>query len=412
MAEHKRVTVRSCHNSGKTYVASVLTQWWTRHFNPSLVITTSATARQVEKGLWNQIRRLGSGLPGHLTTVELVVSEGQRALGLSTNEPERFQGWHEQNILVIVDEASGVKGPIYEAIEGCLTGPNAHLLLIGNPNEAAGTFYDSFSSPLYEKFHIAAADVPEHLLPRGWAEERRQEWGEESPAYQVRVLGNFPEQGEDSLISMRWVTEAQERDLEAGEPTEMGYDVAGYGGDESVVYLRQGAVVRRLGAWRDMDTMASVGRVVDMARQHKPSVIKVDSIGMGQPVYDRLREIKALREQRTAVFGVNVGESASDSEQFANRRSEIFWGLRERFKAGDISIPADDTLLLAQLVALKFSYTSRGQIKLMSKDDMRKERSEHATWRSPDRADACALAFAQPTGFRAVSLAGAPRRAR
>jgi len=414
VAGKKRVTVRSCHHSGKTFVASALIHWWLRHYDPSLVLTTAPTARQVKDVLWHQIRLLGqkAALPGVPTMTELVYSGSQRALGLSTNEPERFQGWHCDNILVIVDEASGVAETIYEAIEGCLTGPNAHLLLIGNPNNASGTFYESFSSPLYEKFHISAYDVPESLLPAAWREERLQEWGAESPAYQVRVLGNFPDQGEDSLISLRWVTEAQERESEAGEPVEMGYDVAGYGGDESCVYLRRGAQVERLGAWRDADTMSSVGRVVDMARQHRPALIKVDSIGMGQPVYDRLREIDWLRANKIGVVGVNVGESASDSEQFANRRSEIFWGLRERFKAGEISLPADDDLLVGQLIALKFSYTSKGQIKLMSKDDMRKERSENSPWRSPDRADALSLCFARPTGFRAGARTGPARRAR
>ncbi len=290
-----------------------------------------------------------------------------------------------------------------------MTSPDPRQLFIGNPNVASGTFYDSFSSPLYQQFKISAYDVPDHLLPAGWPEERRQEWGEDSAAYQVRVLGEFPEQGIDSLISLKWVTEAQEREGEAGEPCEFGYDVAGYGGDESVVYLRRGNVVERLGAWRDADTMASVGRVVDMARHHRPALIKVDSIGMGQPVYDRLRE--TLRGQPIGVVGVNVGENASDSEQFANRRSEIFWGLRERFKTGDISIPKEDTLLMGQLIALKFSYTSRGQIKLESKEDMRKNRSEGASWRSPDRADALSLCFAKPTGFRAIARTGPPRRA-
>jgi hypothetical protein len=88
---------------------------------------------------------------------------------------------------------------------------------------------------------------------------------------------------------------------------------------------------------------------------------------------------------------VNVGEAARDSEKYANRRSEIFFGLAERFKAGDITIPAADTRLMAQLVALKKQYTARGQMKLESKDDMRKRLPKSG---SPDRADALALSFA------------------
>jgi len=213
VANHRRVAVRSCHHSGKTYVAGGLVPWFLAAFEPSLCITTAPTERQVKDELWNEIAQhyRRSGLPGKLNKLSLEISPTQRAFGFTTNEPERFQGWHCPNILVIVDEASGVDESIYQAIEGCLTGPNSHLLLLGNPNSPQGTFYEAFRSPLYQTFHISAADVPERLLPASWAEERLQEWGEDNPAYQVRVLGEFPDQGSDSLIRMSWVTDAQER---------------------------------------------------------------------------------------------------------------------------------------------------------------------------------------------------------
>ena len=179
IADNARVAVRSSHNSGKTWTAAALTHWFTRSFNPSLVLTTAPTDRQVREHLWYEIARLQreAGLSGRMTETSLDVSPTQRAFGFTTNRPERFQGWHEENILVIVDEASGVPETIYEAIEGSLTGPNPRLLLIGNPNQPAGSFYKAFTSALYAKFHISAFDVPERLLPPGWREERRQEWG-------------------------------------------------------------------------------------------------------------------------------------------------------------------------------------------------------------------------------------------
>src|SRR5439155_10623147 len=71
--------------------------------------------------------------------------------------------------------SSDLSESIFQAIEGILTGPNAKLLLIGNPNNASGTFYEAFRSPLYQTFHIQATDVPESLLPTGWAVERSEE---------------------------------------------------------------------------------------------------------------------------------------------------------------------------------------------------------------------------------------------
>jgi phage terminase large subunit len=394
VAEHKRVAVRSCHHSGKTWNAAALAHWFLRCFDPSLVITTAPTMRQVKELLWYEIaqHQRRAGLPGALNAMDLVVSASQRAIGLTTNEPERFQGWHCESILVIVDEASGVAEPIYEAIEGILTGPNAHLLLIGNPNNPSGTFHQAFTSPLYTKFKISAADVPESLLPPGWRAERLQEWGEESPAYQVRVLGEFPPQGSDSLVSLAWVEEAQKREPAPSGPVEIGVDIAYYGEDESVAYVRQGPAILGAAYWRGNDTQQSAGRVSALAAEYGATIMKVDSIGYGAGTYDRLVEEHG-ENRLMSIQGVNVGEAALDKEQFFNRRSELYWGLAERFKQGDISIPADDQLLLDQLTQLKFGYTPRGQIKLESKDDLRKRRPSSSRWQSPDRADALCLAY-------------------
>jgi hypothetical protein len=96
---------------------------------------------------------------------------------------------------------------------------------------------------------------------------------------------------------------------------------------------------------------------------------------------------------KARIEAINVGAQARDKEKFYNRRSELFWGLRERFKQGDISIPKDD-MLLSQLTALRYFYTPRGQIQVESKDDLKKRRPQGAKWTSPDRADALMLAFA------------------
>jgi hypothetical protein len=398
VAARPRTTVRSCHNSGKTFAAGALALWWLHCFDPSLVITTAPTERQVKDVLWQEIRQhvLRGQLGGRLNAMDMTLSGTQRAIGFTTIEPERFQGWHAPNILVIMDEASGVAEPIWEAMEGILTGPNARLLVIGNPTNPVGSFFETFRSPLYTdgRFHIHAREVPERLLPARWADERLQEWGEDSPMYQVRVLGEFPPQGEDSLISLKWAEDAQERELEGRGSVECGVDVARFGSDESVCYLRQGSRVAGCDYWRGHDTVASAGRVARMARECSAATIKVDDPGIGGGVTDRLRELKRDGGLKADVQAVNVGEKARDDEKFYNRRSELFWGLRERFKSGDISIPKDDDVLLSQLTALRYSYTPRGQIKVESKDDLRKRRPQGAKWTSPDRADALMLAFA------------------
>lgn len=407
VAANRRTTVRSCHNSGKTWLAGCLTHWWLRCFNPSLVITTAPTERQVKDVLWKEIRarHLQANLRGSLATMGLTLSPTQRALGLSTNDPVRFQGWHEKNILVIVDEASGVAEEIYQSVEGILTGPNAHLLLIGNPNHPAGTFYESFRSPLYTRYHIEATDVPEHLLPAAWAEERRLAWGDDSVMYQVRVLGQFPPQGDNSLFSLAWTEAAQEREIEPGQPCEMGVDLAAYGTDESVIYVRQGNKVVDAHYLRKLEPMALVGRIAAIARRWQPEAIKVDEIGIGWGITG------ALEAEGLPVIGVNVGERAVLlPDEYENLRIEIFVNLAERFRDGSIDIPLEDQMLVDQLTSLTYSYTPKGKRKLVSKEDMRKARQGASLWSSPDRADALALCFASNLGgWAPVVISGPPR---
>src|SRR5438105_6336287 len=113
VAAEPQTTVRSSHGVGKTWVAAALALWWVYTRRPSLVLTTAPTARQVEGLLWAEINRLlrragqaqGRPLPGRCLQTKLDVRPEQQALGLTTNEPERFAGWHSEHLLVIVDEA-------------------------------------------------------------------------------------------------------------------------------------------------------------------------------------------------------------------------------------------------------------------------------------------------------------------
>lgn len=393
MAREPRVTVRSCHGAGKTICAAWVCLWFLMSRPGSIVVTTAPTMHQVKDLLWRRLRTAFAAskmkLPGRCLTTMLELDTEWYALGMATDEEVNFQGPHSPHgVLQVGDEASGLKEWIFHAMEGTMTESGAKQFLIGNPNQAMGTFFESHRRwSASQKFHISAFDVPEHVLRPDWKEDMLVTHGEESPVYQVRVLGNFPPQGEDSLFNLQWVEDAQERESDDTAPVEIGVDVARFGGDESVAYVRRGSTIVASEFWRGMDTVASTGRVARLAREHGAAAIKVDDPGVGGGVTDQ------LKAQGLPVVAVNVGETALDAENFYLKRTEMFVGLRDRFKSGDISIPKDDSLLVDQLTSLRFSYTPRGQMKLESKDDLRKRRGTAGRWASPDRADALALCF-------------------
>src|SRR5260370_901464 len=111
--------------------------------------------------------RAGNDLGGGFLRRRLAASEQQTALGLSTNEREKFAGWHCEHLLVIVDEASGVPDCLFEVIQGTLTAAHCRLLLIGNPTRTDGVFFASHRREGWAKLKISAYDTPNFETGRG-----------------------------------------------------------------------------------------------------------------------------------------------------------------------------------------------------------------------------------------------------
>jgi hypothetical protein len=326
-------------------------------------------------------------------------------VGLATNEGARFQGFHG-DILIIIDEAQGVRPDIYEAIEGIRAAGDVRVLALGNPIISSGPFYNAFTSER-EYWHcitISAFDTPNfqgltvesllelseedldqnalpYLTKRRWVKEKFEEWGPDHALWESRVLGNFPAQAQDALISLAWLEEAKDREGGAYGEFHAGIDVGGPGEDETVLVARQGDRITHFQTWSDPDPK---GAIVAALRRldGKLEAVNVDSAGIGYHVARHLDDLGF------PVQEINVGTSANDGEQFLNLKAELYWGLRLRFEAGEIAGLTDERTI-AQLAGIRYSHTARGQVEIESKDDARARGVK-----SPDRAEAVMLAFA------------------
>ena len=218
LARERRVAVKSGNGLGKDFTAAVAVLWYLNCHDPGIVLSTAPTFRQVRHVLWRQIRRLHRGasdlLGGTLLDTRWELAEDRYALGLSADGADQFQGFHCENVLVVVDEAEGVDEEIYEAVEAVMTSGNPRLLLIGNPTRTDGSFHRAFheEAGIYRTFTISALESPNvtagevkipGLVTAEWVEERRIAWRENSDRYRSRVLGEFPQRGEDNLIAMK-----------------------------------------------------------------------------------------------------------------------------------------------------------------------------------------------------------------
>ena len=447
LTEHRRVAVKAGNGLGKGFCAAVAVLWFMHaHQDAAIALSTAPTFRQVRHILWRQLHRLyrpaAKTLGGKMLDTRWELSDERYAMGLSADSADQFQGFHSPNVFIVVDEAEGVGDDIYEAIESVMTSADPLLLLIGNPTTMAGAFRRAFyeERQIYRTITISALDspnvqagrvvVPGLTTPR-WVDERREIWGEENPVYRARVLGQFPEQGENTLLSLSDIEAATGRPhprieyragsnplpkgegtpsplLFAGEGTSklplplgegitapalpasegedviLAVDVARFGSDRSVIMRRRGDRVEDIRVLRQMDTMQLTGWVSAAIRECNPAQIYVDEIGVGAGVVDRLRELGHR------VRGVNVSHKARQDGLFVNLRAEGYWNLRERFASGRISIPADNQLV-GELAALRYGYDSQGRIQMEGKDAMRQRGLP-----SPDKADALMLAFLAP----------------
>ena len=439
----RRVSVRGPRGLGKTSLSSWAVLWYsiTRELYcldqgyDWKIPTTAGAWRQLIKFLWPEIhkwaRRLDwSKLPleqfdsrTELLNQSLKLKTGE-AFAVASDTPDLIEGSHADHMLYLFDESKAISHKVFDAVEGSFSGAGiegqeAFVMAMSTPGERSGRFYDiQTRKPGYENWWVRHVTLEECMrvgrITQEWVDSSKRQWGEESPIYQAQVLGEFPEQLENALINITWLERSRQNEFEAvGEPA-AALDVARFGDDRSVhIFVQNGrksyesvqdgnenaydeygnACVVKIESWQGHDLMDSAGRV-----KFAGVPTAIDTIGVGAGVYDR------LYEQGFDCTSVNVGESASDPEHFFNLRAELYWQLREAFRENRIDLTrlSDDDYdkLAGELGAILYEYTSKGQIKIEPKDEIKKRLNGH----SPDYADALMLTRATNSQMIGINL--------
>ena len=277
---------------------------------------------------------------------------------------------------------------VFEAASGSMSGVHATTVLTGNPTRNTGFFYETHTRLRddWHTMHVSCVDSPR--VAEDFVEDMKKRYGEDSPAYHVRVLGNFPPSEEDTVIPVSLIEHAFNNVVKVHEdtPAVWGLDVARQGGDSSVLCKRQGPMIHPMTVWRNLDLMQLSGAVKaeydNMPMSRKPAEIIIDSNGFGAGVLDRLRELGL------PARGLNVSERAVAKQTYLNLRAELWFKAKSWLEGMDVSLPKDDALY-AELAGPRYMFTSSGKIQVESKESMKKRGI-----RSPDRADALCLALA------------------
>ena len=226
--DNEKTAVSAGHSVSKTYGAPRYALWFLICHAPATVITTAPTSKQIEQQFWRELRQAHRNakipLGGKLTTVKLDFQEktGLKwfALGFSTkpdtvtSEATAFQGYHNDNMLIIFDEAAGIMPQIWKAAKHLPTSEGGVMrqLVQGNPTSVQGDFADAVDGKHgWHAINISVKDTPNYkqgrnIIPgvagRKYEAMVRDEYGENSNEYKIRVLGQKPTYEEGTFFGV------------------------------------------------------------------------------------------------------------------------------------------------------------------------------------------------------------------
>jgi len=220
------------------------------------------------------------------------------------------------------------------------------------------------------------------------------------PAFSYMVLGRYPAQGTNQLISREWISAARARWAlyvsqygeipPAGVQALMGLDVAEFGTDSNVAIFRYGGYVARPDAWGGVDTVVTGDRAAEEYRAKNARHANVDGTGLGAGVAPQMQRLGC------SAHSVKVASSpteASEMGEFKILRDQLCWACREWLRTDTGAMLPPDEMLIEELSA--FTYEAKGgKIHVVSTEVLRE-----LLKRSPDRAMALIMTFHKPATF-------------
>lgn len=402
-----RAAVAAGHGVGKSGCVAWIILWAISTRGDVRGVITANTDTQLRTKTWAELAKwyhlcifrvwfeltatsIFSREPGHDKTWRI------DAVPWSESNPEAFAGLHNQGrrILIIFDEASAISDKIWEVAEGAMTDKDTQILWLafGNPTRNVGRFFDCFNRfrHRWHTMHVDARDAA--MSNKQQIKAMLEDYGEDSDFFKVRVRGIFPSGSDLQFIPRDLVDKAASQALPFVPYTRMvaimGVDVARFGTDASVIAIRFGQDARsmKFSEFRGLDGWKLGEKVAEKYGELKSMgvgriIINLDSGGVGASPVDW------LRHNGYPVNAIIFGDKACDSARYANLRAEMWGRMRQWLKEGGC-IPDDDALI-TDLTSPEYGYTTKSQILLEKKSDMKARGLS-----SPDHADALALTFA------------------
>ena len=392
----QRFSVYALHRrSGKTELAimELIDKAMKTDKELAMFVYVAPFLRQAKAIAW---ARLKSKIEPLRRTSVIEINEGELSVRFKHNgaiirlfggdNPDAMRGLRLDGI--VMDEVAQLKNELWtDIVQPALSDRLGWSIFIGTPsgiNLFSELYYKAIDESDWTAARYTVYDT-DSLHPD---EVTRLKRDMSETSFAREYLCDFSAQGDDQLIALADTEDAAKRIYQSDHvklfPVILGIDPARFGDDRSVVFRRQGKQAFKPVVYRGIDNMELASRVANLIEQHSPDAVFCDA-GAGSGVIDRLRQLSY------DVIEVPFGGKALKQQQYINRRTEMWWLMKEWIEEGG-AIP-NDIALKQELATPIYWYDNVGRRVLESKDQIKK-RLQGAG--SPDLADALALTFALP----------------
>lgn len=412
----KRISIASGHGIGKSATISWLLLWYLLCFKNSQVPCTAPSSDQLFDVLWKEVSLWMQRMPkpfgdlyewqsSHIRMKASPEIWFARAKTARKEAPEALAGIHADNVLTLVDEASGVPEEIYTTGEGALTSGDILVILISNYTRLIGYFHDTHTKDKANWQTLQFSSLESPIVDKAYNQRIIDKYGEDSDEYRVRVLGLAPNR--DAVDDKGYSPMFAEKDIvEVNEPPEfkfaprarLGVDPAG-GGKDTADWVIRDKFRTKMVLQEKVSTAKSIAQktisVMELFGIH-PDDVTVDDFGIGAKVVQELALARiVVKEGETpipvVVNGVNVGDVAEDPERYINIRAEAFSRGKEWVRTGGEFIKHKNW---GELLTIRERPNIRGKVQIMPKLEMKKE-----GYKSPNTADAWMLTFVDEDNY-------------
>lgn len=373
--------------------------------------------------------------------------------GTAQEREAKFSGKHQKFLFFIIDEGDAVPLEVYKGIESCMSGGFVRFLIMFNPRQAMGPVFRMQRDNIGKVIHLSALRHPnvvtgEDKIPgavtRDTTVRRINEWtrpipGNEkiekdsifivpdflvgvtaprqnggfypplpagtrkiiNPAFSYMVLGQYPAQGTNQLISSEWISRARARyDIyvlehgntpPAGSSGIMGLDCAEFGDDVNCAVARYGGYLTPFDTWGGVDPIETGSRAITWYKSHNGiTSANIDATGVGSGVAPHMQLGGCVAQ------GVKVASKPtmkSEIGDFHIKRDQLLWSVREWLRADPSAMLPPDEEFLEELSVPTYEIVN-GKIEVMKKDDMKE-----ILKRSPNKLDSLSMTFAGEGSF-------------